>query len=75
MTENTNHIHIFKTDIKTNIDKDIIKNALEQITHIEQWTVDNDDKDCVLRIISPNITVKEIIEIINQNGYQCQELE
>ncbi|PTS99328.1 hypothetical protein DBR11_12545, partial [Pedobacter sp. HMWF019] len=42
---------------------------------IEDWNVDLDDEDYVLRIISHELKHHQIIELINQYGYECRELK
>ncbi len=73
--ENLTHIQVFKTDIKTDADKLIIKELLAGNKAIEEWSVDCDDIDCVLRVVSYELSPEQIIKLINQNGFQCQELE
>jgi hypothetical protein len=29
----------------------------------------------VIRVVTPNLTVADVCELINNNGYQCSELE
>ncbi len=67
------HIHIFKTNIKTPEDTAIIARALN-IDAIYHWSVDTCDCDCVLRVITPTLSSTEMINIITNEGYQCSEL-
>ena len=73
--ENHTHILIFKTNIKTEEDKIRVMELLSNNSTIEDWSVDCDDIDCVLRIVSYQPDTGEIIKLINQKGFQCQELE
>ena len=73
--ESVKNIFVFKTNIKTKDDKQIVKEVLEANTLIEQWSVDLHDCDCVLRIVSTSITMNEVIELVNLTGYECHELE
>ncbi|HWW42872.1 hypothetical protein [Pedobacter sp.] len=42
---------------------------------IENWNVDLDDEDYVLRVISRQLKHHQIIELINKHGYECHELK
>jgi len=75
LMENLTHIQVFKTNIKTEGDKQRVKTLFNNKPDIEEWSVDCDDIDCVLRIVSYTLGPEEIITLINQTGFQCQELE
>ncbi len=66
-------ILVFKTNIKTPQDTLAIKDALN-IDAIEQWTVDTEDTDCVLRVVTQTLSINEMINIITNEGYECSEL-
>lgn len=66
------HILLFKTNIQTVDDKNIIAKAMA-MQKIEQWTVDQQDVDCVLRIVSPVLNIEAVINLVSKNGYQCEE--
>lgn len=67
------HILLFKTNIQTIDDKGLIAKVMEK-QKIDQWTVDQQDIDCVLRIVSPVLKLEELIHLVSKNGYQCKEL-
>ncbi|MBI3882823.1 MAG: hypothetical protein HY305_00995 [Sphingobacteriales bacterium] len=69
-----NQIHVFKTNIDTEADKLSVKLILDGNEHIQQWNVDLHDVDRVLRIISSTIHPTQVIQLINNHGYQCSEL-
>lgn len=73
MEINIKHILLFKTTIKTEADKQFIAKLMEA-RQIDQWTVDQQDIDCVLRIVSPTLQTTEVIELISKNGYLCEIL-
>lgn len=75
MTNNLEHIHIFKSNIKTDADKHYVKSILDQHPLIEDWSVDLDDEDRVLRVISNKLTRVKIMELISICGYTCEELK
>jgi hypothetical protein len=74
MTENFDHILIFKTNISCADGKQLLHRLLDNNPEIEQWNVDMEDEDCVLRIVSYTLTHQQIIQLINQHGYNCCEL-
>ncbi|MGC4041377.1 MAG: hypothetical protein QM710_11495 [Flavobacterium sp.] len=75
MKTNLNHILVFATNIKTKADKDFIGNILNEDNVIQQWSVDQEDRDCVLRIVSRILSANDVIKIINILGFSCRELE
>lgn len=74
LMKNFDHILLFKTDCKTVADKQVLQCLLSQQPGIEEWNLDLDDCDCVLRIITYTINNTQIINLLNQSGYQCCEL-
>lgn len=72
--ENFNHILLFETDINCEDDKAQIAAVLNNLPELEQWSVDTEDEDCVLRIISHTLSHQQIIELIVNHGYRCCEL-
>ena len=75
MTTTINQILIFKTNIQTAIDKHRVQHLLDSHDHIDQWNIDQQDVDCVLRVISESLTPEQIIELITNHGFDCTELE
>ena len=73
--EPTTNIHVFKTNIQNEIDKILISELLDSHHLIERWNLDLEDIDCVLRVVSGSIQPNEIIQMITNNGFQCQELD
>jgi len=73
--EELTHILVFKTDIKTDNDKMRVAELFKENNSIEEWHVDCEDVDCVLRIVSFKLSPYEIVKLINRIGFQCQELE
>ncbi|RWX01019.1 hypothetical protein [Flavobacterium cerinum] len=65
---------IFRTDIGPLCANCAVHKALDNHNDIQSWSIDAEDKDCVLRIVSDTLTPTMIIEIINQLGHQCHEL-
>ena len=71
----TNQIHIFKTDIKELCPNCQVHKMLTNHPEVQQWNLDLEDIDNVLRIESATLTPDAIITIINQFGHECQELQ
>jgi len=72
--ENTNQLFIFKTDIAELCPNCEVYKVLNKHADIQQWSIDTDDVDRVLRIESATLSPLEIISIINSFGHECQEL-
>lgn len=75
MTTPLNHILIFKTNILTAADRLCIENRLNTHGGIERWSLDQQDVDCVLRIVSATLTPEAIIDLITCQGFACAELD
>jgi len=65
---------VYKTNIQNENDHFKIKNILGAHQLVEEWSVDTEDKDCVLRVVSDKISEQEIKETIHRIGFQCTEL-
>ena len=72
--ENFDHILLFKTNCTTVADKLALQLLLEKQDGIEEWNIDLEDVDCVLRIITYTINHNYIIKLLNHHGYKCCEL-
>lgn len=74
METNSNTILIFATNIKTERDKAIISTVLNDTPEIEQWSIDLEDIDSVLRIVSLTLNAEKIIQLIKEQDFKCSEL-
>jgi hypothetical protein len=74
METNLQKIHIFKTDIEKIDPTCVVHKTLDNHLDIQQWSVDCEDVDCVLRVVSEKLKPEVIINIINELGHECQEL-
>lgn len=74
MENNLNSIHIFKTNIKELTLSSFIYQLLTNHSDIQKWSIDLEDIDCVLRVVSETLKSEEIIKLIKATGYECQEL-
>lgn len=74
METDFNNILIFGTNIKTEKDKQIISPLLNSNPEIEQWNIDLEDIDSVLRIESKSLDAEQIIKMITEQDFKCVEL-
>ncbi|MBA0883242.1 hypothetical protein [Flavobacterium undicola] len=74
METDFNNILIFGTNIKTEKEKQIISKLLNTNPAIEQWNIDLEDIDSVLRIESKSLHAQEIIKMITAEDFKCAEL-
>lgn len=70
-----NNIHIFKTNIKSQSDYNSIKFVLDLHKSIDEWSIDLEDVDCVLRIKSDSLSDGDVVLLLKQFGFFCRELE
>lgn len=68
------NVMIFATNIKTENSKNKIAAFFNTNKSILQWSIDQEDIDCVLRIISKNLNAGQIIEMLNFLDFDCKEL-
>lgn len=73
MEINGSSVLLFKTNIRTESDKQFMTQLMQE-HEINQWTVDQEDVDCVLRIVSNDLQLNDVITLVNQHGYLCEEL-
>lgn len=65
---------IFKTDIRFKSDLNRVLPVFHAESRIKKWNIDTADIDNVLRIESLEMNATEVIQLINQSGYCCEEL-
>jgi hypothetical protein len=75
MTEDLTNILIFKTNISTFSDKLRLQKLFLEKGAVDEWHVDSEDVDCVLRVVSSAISAGEIIQLLGQAGFECEELQ
>ena len=68
------HLLIFKTDIGKLCTNCEVHKALESHNEIQQWSIDAEDSDCVLRVVSSTLAPQQIIALVNGLGHKCAEL-
>ncbi len=68
-------ILIFKTNIKTKRDCFKVQRALKNKFEIEEISIDSEDCDKVLRVISKMSSSQTIIDEVQGLNFFCEELE
>lgn len=69
------NVLVLRTNIESSSSLTHLEEAFSSYRSIHRWTVDLEDTDRVLRIeTSGVIREREIIEIVNDLGYECQDL-
>lgn len=67
-------ILLFATDIEEICANCEVHKALEKHAEIKQWSIDTDDAEHVLRIVSDTLTPAAVIAMLNKLGHTCSEL-
>lgn len=67
-------VEVFKTNIEENIADSILQKL---VSHLPESYVNFDLEDCdrILRIENCTVHAMEVIQIIKQNGFECELLE
>ena len=74
-TDHLAHILVFKTNIETWEQKQKVLESFMAQDHVAEASVDMEDIDRVLRIVSHRLKSTEIIITLNEQGFSCEELE
>jgi len=73
--ENLDHIFVFKTEISTVEETVLLKNIFLNRPEVQQWSIDLEDIDRVLRIVSATLGCNEIIALLQHFGLNCWDLD
>ncbi len=66
---------MYKTNVQTQYQLNYIQYIFKRFKEIEQWSVDMEDVDKVLRIVQPKtVSEAEIINALRSIGINCEEL-
>ena len=69
-------IHIFKTNVRTKLDLDMLQLLFSLNKNIIEWSVDLEDVDKVLRVDTiNNLSEKAIASQIKLLGFNCEPLD
>jgi len=69
------NVWILKTDISSQSEFEKVKNTFDRNLDIYECTIDLDDIDKVVRIITNDLTLNEAESKIQNLGFFCKELE
>ena len=67
-------VYVFKTDIDSASLIESVKPLINSYQYISDWSIDIEDIDNVLRVISDELLENEIIQIIKSKGFICEAL-
>lgn len=67
-------IFIFQTSVQCEEDIQQLKPHLDKIKPWAKWNFDLEDCDKILRVDAPTNDAREIIHILQTNGFVCEEL-
>ena len=65
---------VFKTDIVGETNSENLGQILKKDHRIRNWNIDHNDVDNVLRIESSEMSPADVIELVKNLGYMCEEL-
>ena len=65
---------ILKTNVLSLAMKEKLALQLNNIPQIKKWSVDYQDCDGVLRVSAEGICMHELVLLIKQCGFECEEL-
>lgn len=68
-------IFVFKTNVRHKKQVKVLKPYLSEYLPNSQWNFDLEDSDNILRIDSENCSGKRVVELLNNHGFECIELE
>ena len=66
---------VFKTSVETRKDVNFLTPFLNHFAGAGYWNFALDDHDRILRIVTPTVSPKHAIELLQAHGFQCVELE
>ena len=66
---------VFKTSVDTPQRVKILKPLLDSVAGRGRWNFALDDCDKILRIVSRRANAQVAIRVLQENGYECAELE
>ena len=75
-TDLKNEVLVFKTNIKTKKRVKDVRSILDALPSPTTWSVDTQDIDNVLRIVTTgNVLENEIVDLLIAQGFYCEALE
>ncbi len=70
----TDKIYVFKTSINTQLDINKIRDELDRLYSLTKWSFDLEDCDRVFRVETSLKDPTEIIQILQDKGFHCEEM-
>lgn len=67
-------IWIFRTNLRFKKDVQKVGLLLDQLPAVKRWNVALDDCDRILRVESDDLHARDIIHLMQETGYFCEEL-
>ena len=67
-------ISVFKTNVSTSSDVKVLQPLLDKYLKNAKWNFDLEDCDKILRIDSQAEILYTTIRLLQDNGYDCEEL-
>lgn len=67
-------IYVFKTSVKTKKDIKKLKHHLNILCKQDKWNFDMEDCDKILRIDSQSEILKTVMDLLQDTGFDCEEL-
>jgi hypothetical protein len=68
-------VHVFKTNVSDQQEKQRLAEVFEGITTVIEWSVDLEDVDKVLRVVSSGGHAADFINKVRVRGFFCEELD
>jgi hypothetical protein len=68
-------IYVFKTSVKTKSAAKELRPHLDGLSKPNSWNFDLEDRDKILRITGPREILGKTIKLLQDHGYECEELE
>ena len=65
---------ILKTNIRYKKQLKTVAPLLDSKDNISRWNIDLNDIDKVLRIESSNLELEEVVQLMQEAGFHCEEL-
>ncbi len=67
-------IYVFKTSVKSKKAARLLSPHLDKLVSASHWNFDLQDCDRILRIDSQNVIPEKITKLLQDSGFDCEEL-
>jgi cell fate (sporulation/competence/biofilm development) regulator YmcA (YheA/YmcA/DUF963 family) len=72
--QSISNILVFQTKVANATELSRLAEILDTSPAIQRWTLDQQDVDKVLRVISEELQPDDIVHLLNGHGLYCREL-